>query len=139
MKVLQTTNLGKGLAGISGSIRYSIYDTQGAQSGSTVNTGVYEMGTDTGIYGVELDMHTGFSGSIVWSVNGNTSVYATEEIKLDQKIVRHMTFGRWEIETDTKQMVFYQDDNVTEIARFDLKDDSDSASYESVFERFKVS
>jgi hypothetical protein len=97
------------------------------------------MGSSTGIYGVELDLNTKFSGSIVWSINGNTNIYASEEIKLDQKIVRHMTFGRWEIETADKQMVFYTDDNETEIARFNLKDRNDNASFEEVFERFKVS
>ena len=77
MKVLQTANLGKSQSGISGSIRYSLYDTLGVQSGSISNTGIYEIGSNTGLYGVELDLSTQFSGSIVWSVNGNSNIFAT--------------------------------------------------------------
>ena len=139
MKVLQTANLGKGYSGISGSIRYEIYDTLGTQISGAVNTGVYELGSSTGLYGVELNLNNRFSGSIVWSVNGNTRVYATEEIKMDQKVARFIHTGRWQIDENTNQMIFYEDDNVTEIARYDLKDRNGSASITEIFERTRVS
>lgn len=135
MKVLQTANLGKGYSGISGSIRYKLFDTLGASVLSSRNTGVYELGTSTGMYGVELNLSTQFSGSIVWSVDGNTNVYATEEVKIDQKMARYIHTGRWIVDENTNEMIFYQDDNVTEIARFALFDRNGVSSIDELFER----
>ncbi len=135
MKVLQTANLGKSLSGISGSIRYQLFDTLGNATNSATNTGIYEIGTATGLYGVELSLSTQFSGSIVWSVNGNTSVYATEEVKTDQKITRYTQTGRWQVDSETNQMIFYQDDNTTVIARYNLFDSGGTPSVTEVFDR----
>ncbi len=135
MKVLQTANLGKGYSGISGSIRYQLFDTLGTSVLSARNTGIYELGTSTGLYGVQLDLSTQFSGSIVWSINGNTNVYATEEVKIDQKMARYIHTGRWIVDENTNQMIFYQDDNTTEIARYDLFDRNGTSSIEELFER----
>ena len=138
MKILQTANLGKGYADRTSDIRYTIYDTLGSESVSATNTGVYQLGSSTGLYGVELNLNNRFSGSILWSVNGNTSVYATEEIKMDQKMARFIHTGRWIIDENTNQMIFYEDDNVTEIARYDLKDRDGNASITEIFERSRV-
>ena len=135
MKVLQTTNLGKSLAGATSTIRYSIYDTLGVQSGSTTNTGIYEIGSSTGLFGVQLDVSTSFSGSIVWSVNGNTSVYAVEEVKIDQKLTRIIQTGRWKIDKDDKQLIFYDADNDTELIKYNLFDRKGAASIDEVFDR----
>lgn len=134
MKVLQTANLGYSQKGISGSIQYAVYNTLGGESVALTNTGVYEVGVNTGIYGVELNLSTQFSGSILWKVE-NTNIYASEEIKIDQKMARYIHTGRWEIEEADKQMVFYQDDNVTEIARFDLFDRQGNKSIDELFQR----
>lgn len=139
MKVLQTANLGKGYADRTSDIRYSIYDTLGSETTSATNSGIYQLGTSTGLYGVELNLNNRFSGSIVWSVDGNTNVYATEEIKMDQKMARFIHTGRWIIDENTNQMVFYEDDNVTEIARYDLKDRDGNASITEIFERSRIS
>lgn len=135
MKVLQTANLGKGYSGISGSIRYQLFDTLGTSVLSARNTGVYELGTSTGLYGVQLDLSTQFSGSIVWSVDGNTRVYATEEVKIDQKMARYIHTGRWLVDENTNQMIFFQDDNSTEIARYALFDRNGVSSIDELFER----
>lgn len=45
-------------------------------------------------------------------------------------------FGRWKIVAN--QMVFYKDDNVTEVVRFNLFDDAGFPSMDAVFERVKV-
>ena len=135
MKVLQTANLGSGLGGISGSIRYALYNTLGVETVSSTNSGVYELGSSTGLYGVELNLSTQFSGSIVWSVSGNSSVFATEEVKIDQKMARYIHTGRWIVDEDSKEMIFYQDDNSTEIARFALFDRNGAASIDELFER----
>jgi hypothetical protein len=135
LKVLQTANLGKSLGGSSGSIRYSLYDTLGVRTVSTTNTGIYELGTNTGMFGVELNLSTQFSGSIVWSVDGNTNIYASEEVKIDQKITRHSQTGRWTIDATNKQMIFYQDDNETIVSRYNLFDQGGIPSVTEVFDR----
>ena len=135
MKVLQTANLGKSVGGISGSIRYELYNTQGTRTVSATNTGIYEIGTATGLYGVELDLSTQFSGSIVWSVNGNSNIFATEEVKIDQKISRYIHTGRWVVDETEKQMIFYQDDNTSVIARYNLFDKDGNPSVTEVFDR----
>ena len=124
MKVLQTANLGKTLGGNTSNIRYSVYDTL-----------VYELGSSTGIYGVELNLSTQFSGSILWSATNAPAVFASEEIKIDQKFARYIHSGRWKIDKAENQMTFYQDDNITEIAKYDLLDDSGSGSVTQIFER----
>jgi len=135
LKVLQTANLGSSLGGISGNIRYALYDTLGSEVVSSTNTGIYELGTSTGLYGVELNLSTQFSGSIVWSVTSAPTVFATEEVKIDQKMARYIHTGRWLIDENTNEMVFYQDDNVTEIARYALFDRSGVSSIDELFER----
>jgi len=138
LKVLQTANLGSSLGGISGNIRYALYDTLGSEVVSSTNTGIYELGTSTGLYGVELNLSTQFSGSIVWSVTSAPTVFATEEVKIDQKMARYIHTGRWLIDENTNEMVFYQDDNVTEIARYNLKDRNGNASVNEIFERVRI-
>jgi hypothetical protein len=135
LKILQTANLGKALGNISGSIRYQLYNTTGTEIVSATNTGIYEIGTNTGLYGVQLNLSTQFSGSIVWSVNGNSNVYAVEEVKIDQKMARYIHTGRWKVDETEKQMIFFQDDNTTEIARYNLFDRSGNASITELFER----
>lgn len=135
MKVLQTANLGSSLGGISGNIRYALYDTLGSEVVSSTNTGVYELGASTGLYGVELNLSTQFSGSIVWSVTSAPSVFATEEVKIDQKMARYIHTGRWIVDENTNEMIFYQDDNTTEIARYALFDRSGNSSIAELFER----
>lgn len=135
MKVLQTVNLGSSLGGISGSIRYELFNTLGTTVVSSRNTGIYEIGTSTGIYGVELNLSTQFSGSILWSVTSAPKVFATEEVKIDQKMARYIHTGRWEVDENTNQMIFYQDDNSTEIARYALFDRNGNSSITELFER----
>jgi hypothetical protein len=137
MKVLQTANLGYSQRGISGSIQYAVYDTLGGESVSLTNSNVYEVGNNTGIYGVELNLSTQFSGSILWKVE-NTNIYASEEIKIDQKMARYIHTGRWIVDENNNQMIFYEDDNVTEVARYDLKDKNGNPTVESIFERTKA-
>ena len=137
MKVLQTANLGYSQRGISGSIQYAVYDTLGSESVALTNSNVYEVGSNTGIYGVELNLSTQFSGSILWKVE-NTNIYASEEIKIDQKMARYIHTGRWIVDENNNQMIFYEDDNVTEVARYDLKDKNGNPTVESIFERTKA-
>ena len=139
MKVLQTVNLGKTQGGKLSNIRYTVYNTLGAQSVAATNTGIYELGNSTGIYGAELNLSTQFSGSILWSVTDAASVFATEEIKIDQKMARYIHTGRWKIDKTENQMIFYQDDNSTEIAKYDLLDADGNGSSSQIYERQLVS
>ena len=73
--------------------------------------------------------------------NVNSSVTGSIGDKLNllqNKIdyIADMTAGRWKIEN--YQMIFYKEDNVTEIARFDLFDDQGNPSMDAVFDRRKV-
>ena len=135
MKILQTANLGKSLGGISGSIRYTLYNTTGTEVSASSNSGIYELGNSTGIYGVELNVATNFTGSIVWSSTLHSTVFAVEPLKTDQKMARIIHTGRWKIDKTTKQMIFYQEDNSTVIARYNLFDRNGKASIDEVFER----
>jgi hypothetical protein len=135
MKILQTANLGKSQGGISGSIRYSLYNSLGTEVSSSQNTGVYEVGSSTGVYGVELNLSVYFSGSIVWSVNGNSNIYASEVVNVDDKLARTIQFGRWKVDDVKKEMIFYDNDNTTELVKYQLFDKSGSPSVTEVFDR----
>ena len=135
MRILQTANLGFSMSGLSGSVRYALYDTLGNEVSSSKNTGIYEIGTSTGVYGVELNIGNRFSGSILWSVNGKSGVFATEEVKSDQRMARMIHTGRWLIDKPKAKMTFFEEDNITPIAVYDLKDTSGNPSVTEVFER----
>ena len=137
VKLVKTVNFGSGLGSRRDHVFYKTFDTLGTGSVDRTNIGVYELGSGTGIYGAQLSLAQEFSGSIIWEVTGSNSnvVFASDEIELDIRVVRHMTDGQWEIDAATKEMIFYQKDNTTEFARFDLFDRNDSASFEEVFKR----
>ena len=153
IKFVKTVNFGRGLSGrLAASpfkadgvtnIRYSIYDTLGNVSSSRSNSGIYEvqvLGEGTGIYGAQLELFQAFSGSILWEItasNGNV-VYAADELEFDSRVTRHLTAGQWAIDKTNSQMIFYTEDNVSEVGRFDLFDSNSSPSIESVFRRTRV-
>ena len=140
IKISKTVNFGRGLSGRRANVFYSVYDTLGTGSFSRTNSGVYELNSASGIYGTELAVSQSFSGSIIWEVTASNGsvVFASDEIITDSKVTRHFTAGQWEIDRASSQMIFYTEDNVTEIARFDLTDESGNGSVESVFKRARV-
>ena len=118
VKLAKTVNFGRSLGNRRSNVFYQIIDTLGTGSVSRTNSGVYEVGSNTGIYGAQVSLDQAFSGSILWEVtasNGNV-VFASDEVELDNKVVRHLTDGQWQIDASTKEMVFYQKDNTTEFA-----------------------
>ena len=139
ISIFLTANLGAANAGVSGSIGYRLVNTVGTETVARTNTGVFELSSGTGIYGANVSVDTHFSGSVIWDRQG-TSVFATEEISntVDTRYTRYLTDGRWRIESDTKQMVFYGPDDTTELIRYDLRDRNDNLSFEEVFHRTKV-
>ena len=134
--LIKSANLGAGMGGRT-DVYYTIYNAAGSISAARTKTGVYEIGSSTGIYGVSVSIANDFQGSIFWDVNG-TSVYAVEEISADTRLTRLMTSGRWQIDDTTNQMIFYEENGTTEIMRFDLKDRTGAASFTEVFDRTKV-
>lgn len=63
-----------------------------------------------------------------------TGTLGNIEAKVDRLI--DIQYGRWHIVND--QMIFYKEDNTTEVARFDLFDENGNPSMDAVFDRVKV-
>ncbi len=140
IKLLKTVNFGRGKKGLD-SVGFSLFDTGGSISGSRSTSGVHEIGTNTGIYGCFVEFSNTFSGSILWDTGETPAAHAVEEYNgLEESVDRtlNLTAGRWKIDKDEFQMIFYKEDNVTEIARYDLMDGSEGPSFTEVFERRKV-
>ena len=149
-----SVNFGKLKANATGSsgVGFQILDQTGSIHAARTTAGVNQVAP--GIYASLITFPSNFSGQVVWDT-GNyflTSSYASEDYndiqqlneiysavaEMDSRIqnIYDMQFGRWKI--INKQMIFYKADNITEIARFDLFDDSGNPSAEAVFERVKV-
>lgn len=137
VKLVKTVNFGKGLSNIPASVHFSLYDTLGVASVFRSSGSIYQLGNGTGIYGSEVSLSQAFSGSILWEVTGSDGsvIFASDEVEVDSRLTRHFTVGQWEINKDDNVMIFYQDDNATEIGRFDLKDDKGVGSTNQVFKR----
>ena len=61
-------------------------------------------------------------------------------VGVDVEFIKQIEGGRWKIDETTQQMVFYEDDNVTEVARFDLLDSggSPTGTPADAYERTRV-
>lgn len=130
-------------------VYYTVYNADGSVYLSRRNTGVIDFGN--GKFGVELTFATGGGYYIIWDLNG-TSYTAGEEINIydygsDDDIqeiktivqdILDMEMGRWKIDENTNQMIFYRADNVTEIARFSLHDIVGNDAYINIFERRRL-
>jgi hypothetical protein len=139
VKLVKTVNFGKGLSDRPANVYYSLYDTLGSASIFRATGSIYQVGTGTGVYGSEISFSQHFSGSILWEVTASNGsvVFASDEVEIDSRLTRHFTVGQWEIDKTTNQMIFYQDDNVTEMGRFDLQDSKGSPSTDQVFKRIR--
>lgn len=156
---VKSANFGKLRGGLL-TVGYTLYNNLGAEVASRSTVGVHEVGSSTGIYAASVTFPDSFAGSILWDTGqGADTVYASEEqnntdsaasltgdissiktsIDADLTFVKDMIGGRWCIDPETAQMVFYKGDNTTEVARFDLRDKNDKPSYLSVFDRNRVS
>lgn len=59
-----------------------------------------------------------------------------QSMMIDISVIRDFTAGRWKMQEN--QMIFYKEDNTTEIARYQLLNDAGKPSMDSVFERRKI-
>lgn len=155
---VKTVNFGKTKSGLA-TVGFTLFDSTGVEISSRSTLGVYEIGILTGIYGASVTFSDNFSGTILWDTGEPLDdVFASEEINLsdsasslsqditnikgaissDLTLVRDMIAGQWKIDPENSQMIFYKEDNQTEVARFDLRDKNNNPSYLSVFNRRKV-
>jgi hypothetical protein len=148
---IKTVNFGKSKTGLTGTAGYTLYSADGTVSQLRTTSGIYEFGS-SGIYASEITFSDTFHGTIFWDVTGSgNTVYASEEYNatsaetvylepMSEKVefIKNIEGGRWIIDKPTKQMVFYDDSNENEIARFDLLDAAGRPSVASVFERARV-
>lgn len=144
---VKTVNFGTAKTGLSGP-GYRIYSTSGAQSGSRVTVPVNEVQRGSGIYSASVHIADNFTGYLLWDTGESTPVFASEDIDntlhtlsmLSSSIdtTMHMTTGRWTINTGSYQMIFYKEDNETELGRYNLTDEDGEQSYTSIFSRTKV-
>ena len=58
-------------------------------------------------------------------------------LQVDVALIREVELGRWKIDAVTDEMIFYEQDNATEIARFDLKNLGGLPDHINIFERVK--
>lgn len=61
-----------------------------------------------------------------------------DDLTTNIELLKQMETGRWKLDVALNQMVFYEDDNITEIMRFDLFDANGNSTTSNVFERTKV-
>jgi hypothetical protein len=156
---LRNCNFGRNRSNATGStgVGYTIYDVSGSIASPRTVSGVYQLTSGSGLYAAYVNFPNNFRGQIVWDTGTAfpTASYAIEQYNVEEnnpkiddtlRVVTQMSgtisqlynvsYGRWKIVSN--QMIFYQDDNVTEIMRFNLLDDAGSPTMDSVFERVKV-
>jgi len=146
INLVKTVNFGSSKSSLS-SPGYRLYNSAGALSGSRVSSGIGEVLTGAGIYSASIHIADSFTGYILWDTGESTPTYASEDIdnvihtlsmmSASVDFTRHLTAGKWKIDKSTYQMIFYKEDNSTEVARFDLYDEDGGSSYTSVFSRVK--
>ena len=160
-QTLKNVNFGMSKLDATGSlgVGYTLLDDAGSVVSPRSTSGVYQ--TAPGIYAASVNFPSNFTGQILWDTgthyfpktyyateDSNTSSATIDTTKIDQiyDVVTSMTgtlnsiydiqFGRWRIVNN--QMVFFKEDNTTEVARFDLFDDAGNPTMDAVFERVKV-
>lgn len=154
---LRNVNFGRTRLNATGSlgVGYQLLDTAGSVVSPRTTAGVYQ--TAPGIYAAYVSFPDNFRGQVLWDTGTIflTASYATEQYNYEENnpkvdsiynVVTSMTgtlnsiydiqYGRWRIVGD--QMIFYKDDNSTEVVRFNLFDDAGNPTMDAVFERVKV-
>jgi hypothetical protein len=156
---LRNCNFGLNRANATGStgVGYTLLDVSGSTVLARTTTGVYQLISGSGLYAAYVSFPDSFRGQVMWDTGTAfvTRSYAVEQANVEEnnpvvndthRIINMMSgtlgslydisFGRWHIIAN--QMVFYKEDNVTEVARFNLYDDSVIPSMDAVFQRTKV-
>jgi len=156
---LRNVNFSNSRANATGStgVGYTVLDAAGSVITGRTTAGVYQLTSGSGLYAAYVTFPDTFRGQVMWDTGAAfpTSSYAVEQYNYEennprvddtwlmvnsvtgsiQTLLDH-TEGRWKIVAN--QMLFYKADNVTLIARYDLKDDAGNPSMDAVFERVKI-
>lgn len=127
---------------ISGSTGDSIYsgssvvDVSASVDVSSIVSGVW----DAGASGFNTSGSIGYLQNRIANIDANVlSIGGTVNlISGAVDFIKDIEGGRWRIDSGLNQMVFYKDDNTTEIARFDLFDAGGAPTTDAVFDRRKV-
>ena len=120
---------------------YTLINSAGVVALPRTESGVYEVGTLTGIYAAQITFPSGFHGSILWDTGGGNPKYASENyspIEEQTQFSFDINGGKWTLDADTNEMIFYTSDNTTEIARFKMRDQNNKPSVEAVFSRTRI-
>lgn len=156
---LKNANLGKNRANATGStgVGYTLFDVSGSVVSPRTTLGVYQLESGSGLYAAYVNFPSDFRGQIMWDtgIAFVTKSYAVEQYNVEEnnpkvddvhRMITQMSgtvaqlydigFGRWHIVSN--EMIFYKDDNVTEVVRFALKDDLGVPTMDAVFERVKI-
>lgn len=156
---VRNVNFGPARANATGSngVGYTLLDVTGSIAVARVTSSVYQPAP--GIYGAYIAFPDGFHGQVLWDTGTSfpTASYAVDSYNVEENdpkvadtwsMVNSLTgtvqqlynigFGRWKIDTVTKQMLFYAPDNATLVATFNLFDANGSPTSDAVFERQKV-
>jgi len=147
--LLKSVNFGKKHAGLD-TVGYTIIDHLGdvLLERQGFSEGVHEVGTNTGIYAAVMDFHIDHA-SILWDTGGDTPAYAAEQYNRlennprldhtweDVTFIKAMTGGRWSIDPDSCQMVFYDESNSSVVARYSLFGIDGNPCYDGVFSRIR--
>lgn len=159
LQQLRNVNFGLNRANATGptGVGYTLLDTIGQVVVPRTTNGVYQTASDSGIYAAYITFPDDFRGQLLWDTGtvfspksyaaeqvnveeNNPLIYETHQTLLDTRntidSIYHVQFGRWQISNN--QMVFYKDDNTTEIARYNLFDDRGVPSMDAVFQRIKI-
>lgn len=140
ISLVKNVNFGRSLRGLA-TVGYTLINASGGIASSRTTTGVYEVGTLTGIYAAQIAFPTDFHGSILWDTGGDNPRYASEEyspLEEQTQFSYDISGGKWTLDANTNEMIFYTADNVTEIARFKMRDQDNNPSVESVFSRTRI-
>jgi len=79
-----------------------------------------------------------FLASTIWNVNSSAFTIGDNTFGGLLKFLAAMEGGRWRLDGNRNQMIFYDDDNSTEIARFNLFDINGQPTICEVTERRRV-
>lgn len=152
VSLIKSANFGKSKSGLTGQVGYRVVDTLGAVITERTVVGISEVVPGSGIYSAVIEFPDGFRGMVAWDTGGANPAFAAEEynaeennagiesgailnVSNDVEIIRQMTTGRWHLNAENSTMTFYREDNTTPIFTYELFDENENPSIESVFQR----
>jgi hypothetical protein len=134
-----TFKVGFGKSKVGKDVQYQILNYDLTIEQDYTASGVMELGD--GEYGVRLSFDEEFSGYIRWK-DVTDNIVASDPITIIEDYVAKISTlykidtGRWKIQNN--QMIFYDSDGLTELLKFNLKDENANPTMVKPFERTPV-